>query len=155
MLQSMFSKLALCAATGALAAAAMAAPAAASDPVISSDQAVASDPAAAYDPTVAYGPTNASDMSVNAPYAYGGGDWSRHWYKGRVIARSGLLLRDAPTRNSRVVGWLPYGDIVHIRCKVNGDRVDGNPRWYLLSNGQWAWASARYIVNIGAAPAWC
>ncbi|WP_329381594.1 SH3 domain-containing protein [Streptomyces sp. NBC_01716] len=78
-----------------------------------------------------------------------------HAHKGRVTARTGLLLRDKPTRSSRVVGSLPYGSIVHIFCKVRGDNVNGNNRWYLLADGTWAWASAAYIDNIGKAPRWC
>ncbi|MFD6424508.1 SH3 domain-containing protein [Streptomyces sp. NPDC060198] len=80
---------------------------------------------------------------------------TRVTYRGRVIARPSLLLRDRPTRSSRVVGELPYGTIVDIFCKTRGDSVDGNDRWYLLTNGTWAWGSARYIENIGAAPEWC
>ncbi|WP_432094789.1 SH3 domain-containing protein [Streptomyces sp. bgisy100] len=76
-------------------------------------------------------------------------------YRGRVTARSGLILRDAPSLHARIVGQLPHGTVVRISCKVNSDDVAGNPRWYLLENGQWAWASARYIENIGPAPAWC
>lgn len=78
-----------------------------------------------------------------------------HEYKGRVIARTGLLLRDKPTRSSRVIGTAAYGQIVHIFCKTRGDDVDGNDRWYLLTDGTWAWGSARYIENIGQAPRWC
>ncbi|MGW2279661.1 SH3 domain-containing protein [Streptomyces sp. NPDC001770] len=76
-------------------------------------------------------------------------------YRGRVVARPSLLLRDRPTRSSRIVGEVPYGTIVDIFCKTRGDDVDGNDRWYLLANGTWAWGSARYIENIGAAPDWC
>ncbi|MGR8008292.1 SH3 domain-containing protein [Streptomyces hypolithicus] len=76
-------------------------------------------------------------------------------FKGRVIARSGLLLRDRPTRSSKVIGKKPYGAKVNIFCKTRGDNVDGNNRWYLLSNGTWAWGSAKYIENIGTSPRWC
>lgn len=76
-------------------------------------------------------------------------------YKGRVIARTGLLLRDRPTRSSRVIGSAAYGSIVHIFCKTPGDNVNGNDRWYLLTDGTWAWGSAAYIENIGKAPRWC
>lgn len=76
-------------------------------------------------------------------------------YKGRVIARTGLLLRDKPTRSSRVIGTAAYGQIVHIFCKTRGDNVNGNNRWYLLTDGTWAWGSAAYIENIGEAPRWC
>ncbi|MFD5099048.1 SH3 domain-containing protein [Streptomyces albidochromogenes] len=78
-----------------------------------------------------------------------------HTYKGRVIAKSGLLLRDKPTRGSRVIGSKPYGSIVHIFCKTRGGNVQGNDRWYLLTDGTWAWGSAHYIANIGAVPRWC
>jgi hypothetical protein len=33
--------------------------------------------------------------------------------------------------------------------------VRGNPVWYLLTNGTWAWGSARYIANVGPAPRSC
>ncbi|HET6858030.1 MAG TPA: SH3 domain-containing protein, partial [Streptomyces sp.] len=63
-------------------------------------------------------------------------------YKGRVTAKSGLLLRDRPTRSSRILGSKPHGAIVHIFCKTSGQSVNGNSRWYQLTNGTWAWASA-------------
>ncbi|MFJ4710649.1 SH3 domain-containing protein [Streptomyces sp. NPDC088785] len=76
-------------------------------------------------------------------------------YKGRVTAKSGLNLRDSPTRGSRIVRTEPYNKIVPIFCKTGGDRVEGNNLWYLLTDGTWAWGSAKYIANIGAAPRWC
>ncbi|GGJ75784.1 hypothetical protein GCM10011583_04050 [Streptomyces camponoticapitis] len=78
-----------------------------------------------------------------------------HFYKGRVTARSGLLIRDRPTRGSRVVGSLPYGTLIFIHCKTRGDNVNGNNHWYLLADGTWAWVSAAYIENIGKSPRWC
>ncbi|MFD4999399.1 SH3 domain-containing protein [Streptomyces buecherae] len=123
-LQSTFSKLAVTAATGALALA------------------TAATPALAATPTAA--PEKNASAEAEAPR-----------YKGRVIAKSGLLIRSGPSQKHKVVGALPYGTVVNIVCKVNGQNIDGNPRWYLLSNGKWAWGAARYIVNIGAAPHWC
>ncbi|MFI0237463.1 SH3 domain-containing protein [Streptomyces sp. NPDC016845] len=76
-------------------------------------------------------------------------------YKGRVTAKSGLLLRDSPTRGSKVVRSEPYRAIVHINCKTSGQDVGGNRLWYLLTDGTWAWGAAKYIDNIGAAPRWC
>jgi uncharacterized protein YgiM (DUF1202 family) len=78
-----------------------------------------------------------------------------HDYRGRVIAKTGLLLRDRPTRSSRVIGTAAYGTVVHIFCKTQGDNVDGNDRWYQLTDGTWSWGAARYIANIGAVPRWC
>lgn len=76
-------------------------------------------------------------------------------YKGRVIAKTGLLVRSGPSTSHRVVDSNPYGAKVRIVCKVKGENIDGNPRWYLLSSGKYAWSSARYIENIGKAPEWC
>ncbi|MFE7120504.1 SH3 domain-containing protein [Streptomyces sp. NPDC057654] len=76
-------------------------------------------------------------------------------YKGRVIAKTGLLVRTGPSTHYKVIGKHGYGKVVHIVCKVNGQNIRGNPRWYLLSDGTYGWSSARYIVNIGRAPAWC
>lgn len=84
-----------------------------------------------------------------------GADGSAPVYKGRVIAKSGLLLRDAPTRGAKVVRSEPYRAIVPIFCKTSGDSVGGNSYWYLLTDGTWAWGSAKYIQNIGAVPRWC
>lgn len=82
-------------------------------------------------------------------------DKAKRTYYGRVIAKTGLLVRNAPNQGGKVVGNLAKGSVVSIECKVNGQWIDGNPRWYKLSNGTYAWASARYIANIGAAPHWC
>ncbi|PJE96096.1 SH3 domain-containing protein [Streptomyces carminius] len=79
-------------------------------------------------------------------------------YKGRVIARSGLNVRSKPNTHSKVIGSLPYGKVIHIDCKVNSQNIDGNPRWYKLDRKHHhhdGWVSARYVVNIGAAPHYC
>ena len=51
-------------------------------------------------------------------------------YKGRVTAKSGLLLRTAPTRGSAVIRSEPYGKVVHIFCKTTGD--NGAPQQPLV-----------------------
>ncbi|MFI6700696.1 SH3 domain-containing protein [Streptomyces sp. NPDC050509] len=76
-------------------------------------------------------------------------------YRGEVVARAGLILRDKPTRAGRDIGELPYGTIVRIFCKVEGGSVDGNDHWYLLADGSYAWASARYIRSLDEIPHWC
>ncbi|MGX1314443.1 hypothetical protein RKD24_004562 [Streptomyces calvus] len=83
-----------------------------------------------------------------------GGNGDQGDYKGVVTAQR-LALRSAPTRGSQVIRYAHKGDIVSIFCKVPGDKVDGNPLWYLLTDGTWAWGPARYIDNIGPAPRWC
>jgi hypothetical protein len=91
------------------------------------------------------GPAVAADDAGNHPRVY----------KGRVTAKHGLLLRTSPTRGSKVIRSEPYGKIVHIYCKTTGSRVSGNNRWYLLTDGTWAWGAAHYVANIGPSPRWC
>ncbi|GGQ26154.1 SH3 domain-containing protein [Streptomyces mutabilis] len=86
----------------------------------------------------------------------GGGD--SHQGQGRyrgVVTADRLALRTSPTRGSQVIRYAHRGETVHIYCKVPGDKVKGNPLWYLLTDGTWAWGAARYIDNIGPAPRWC
>ncbi|MGW3951316.1 SH3 domain-containing protein [Streptomyces sp. NPDC004752] len=83
-----------------------------------------------------------------------GGEGPDH-YRGVVTAAGGLWLHDRPDRASRRIGFVRQGEVVSIRCAVYGDNVRGNPLWYLLTDGTWAWATARYIDNIGPAPRWC
>jgi uncharacterized protein YgiM (DUF1202 family) len=86
-----------------------------------------------------------------------GGNGDHHdsrLYKGVVTADT-LALRSAPNRGSRIIRYAHKGDIVKIFCKTGGETVRGNPLWYLLTDGTWAWGAARYIDNIGPAPRWC
>jgi uncharacterized protein YgiM (DUF1202 family) len=86
-----------------------------------------------------------------------GGNGNHHHsrlYKGVVTANT-LALRSAPNRGSQIIRHAHKGDIVSIFCKTGGETVKGNPLWYLLTDGTWAWGAARYIDNIGPAPRWC
>ncbi|MEU9138254.1 SH3 domain-containing protein [Streptomyces sp. NPDC048404] len=85
----------------------------------------------------------------------GNGQNNQRLYQGRVTARGGLALRSSPTRGSQLIRVARQGEIVSIFCKTPGETVDGNPNWYLLTDGTWAWGAARYIDNIGPAPRWC
>ncbi|MGV9320513.1 SH3 domain-containing protein [Streptomyces sp. NPDC003660] len=88
-------------------------------------------------------------------HAGGRGDRDPRRYEGVVTAKGGIWLRDRPDRGTRRIRFAAQGEHVSIYCKVNGDRVSGNPLWYLLTDGTWAWASARYIGNVGPVPRWC
>ncbi|WP_329301644.1 SH3 domain-containing protein [Streptomyces sp. NBC_00659] len=85
----------------------------------------------------------------------GNGQNNPRLYQGRVTAHGGLALRSSPTRGSQLIRVARQGEIVSIFCKTPGETVDGNPNWYLLTDGTWAWGAARYIDNIGPAPRWC
>jgi uncharacterized protein YgiM (DUF1202 family) len=136
-LDSKFSKVALCAAGGAVAAMTAAGPA------MATNSAPSAPPAPPAQDTT-YSPADLPKL---------GGSGKVYW--GKVIARAGLKIRSGPSQSYRVIGFLKHGQIVKIKCKVNGQWINGNPRWYKLADGRWAWASARYIKNIGAAPEWC
>ncbi|KOG38198.1 SH3 domain-containing protein [Streptomyces resistomycificus] len=82
-----------------------------------------------------------------------GGD-NRRFYRGVVTADS-LALRSAPTRGAQVIRYADRGEILNIFCKVGGPSVHGNPLWYQIADGTWAWGPARFIDNIGPAPRWC
>lgn len=91
----------------------------------------------------------------------GRGDYNQHGdhdnprlYRG-VVTAGQLALRSRPDRGSRVIRYAHRGEHVSIFCKTSGSNVQGNHLWYLLTDGTWAWGSARYIDNIGPAPRWC
>ncbi|MFJ6568509.1 SH3 domain-containing protein [Streptomyces sp. NPDC091292] len=101
-------------------------------------------------------PRPGADGEHGQGYGNGGREHDRYpIYKGRVTADGGLILRDRPDRGARILRVEPRGAIVSIFCKSNGERVEGTRLWYLLTDGTWAWGSARYIDNIGKVPRWC
>ncbi|MFK4800741.1 SH3 domain-containing protein [Streptomyces sp. MPA0124] len=92
----------------------------------------------------------------NGGDAWGGGDGRQEQgrYRG-VVTASRLALHTSPARGSDVILYARRGEVVSIYCKTPGSNVQGNPLWYLLTDGTWAWGAARYIDNIGPAPRWC
>ncbi|RRR68393.1 SH3 domain-containing protein, partial [Streptomyces sp. RP5T] len=79
---------------------------------------------------------------------------NQHLARG-VVTASSLALRSAPNRGGQIIRWADRGEVVSIFCRTNGQSVQGNRQWYLLTDGTWAWGSARYIRTIGTAPRWC
>jgi uncharacterized protein YraI len=73
---------------------------------------------------------------------------------GQVIAKPSVRLRTEPSLSADAAGSLNYGAKLNAICKVNGDDVDGNNRWYQLYDGRWV--TARYVRNInGIVPEFC
>ncbi|MGW0419944.1 SH3 domain-containing protein [Streptomyces sp. NPDC003015] len=72
-----------------------------------------------------------------------------------VVTTSSLALRSAPNRGGQIIRWADRGEVVSIFCQTRGQSVQGNPQWYLLTDGTWAWGPARYIRTIGPTPRWC
>lgn len=106
---------------------------------------------------------NGGHDSNSGQQSGGNGDWNNQaggdhgdqgQYKG-VVTASKLALRTAPNRGSHIIRYAHKGEVVSIFCKVPGDKVNGNPLWYLLTDGTWAWGPAGHIDNIGPAPRWC
>lgn len=87
-------------------------------------------------------PTSTAPAAVRAAYV-----------DGRVVSNLPLTIRAAATTDSAALGSYAPGTIVHLSCKVNGQTVDGNPRWYRLYDRS-GWLAARYVANLGTVP-WC
>ncbi|WP_405800909.1 SH3 domain-containing protein [Streptomyces sp. NBC_01506] len=75
-------------------------------------------------------------------------------HKGRVIAKPAVNVRKNPNTSRPPLYSIPYGTVIELKCKVNGESVDGNPRWYLLEDES-GWVAARWVENITAAPGKC
>ncbi|MGW0951829.1 SH3 domain-containing protein [Streptomyces sp. NPDC002405] len=147
--RSPLTRLAMAAATGALLPTVAVAPAAADDGGRSGHRTAA----ARHGTTPEHGTPHRPGTAGQD----GGAPDHRHprFYRGVVTARGGLALRTHPDRDSRVLQAARPGRVVWIHCKTLGRRVNGNRVWYLLSDGIWAWGSARHIANIGPSPRWC
>ncbi|MFB7655353.1 MULTISPECIES: SH3 domain-containing protein [unclassified Streptomyces] len=117
--------------------------------------AVAVTPAAANDEWGGGDSSSSSGTGGNGD-DWGGDDGRREQgrYRG-VVTTDRLPLRTSPSRGSEVIRYARRGETVRIHCKAPGNRERGNPLWYLLTDGTWAWGAARHIDNIGPAPRWC
>lgn len=73
--------------------------------------------------------------------------------KGKVVSTVPLRIRASATTNSADLGSYAPGAVINLKCKVNGQTVDGNPRWYKLAD-RTGWVAARYVQNLAAVP-WC
>jgi hypothetical protein len=74
--------------------------------------------------------------------------------KGKVVSRLPLSIRARATTQSGYLGSFPSGAVIYLHCKVTGQNVDGNNRWYLLGNGHPGYVAARYVSNLSTVP-WC
>jgi hypothetical protein len=63
-------------------------------------------------------------------------------------------IRSTPNTVHAPIGSVANGSYVLVACKVDGQVIDGNPRWYLLYNRP-GYISARWAENIGAIPPFC
>jgi hypothetical protein len=136
---SLRSRLSIAVAAGALAVTALATPAVAGD-----------DPD---DPGGDWGQNQTQNQSQNQSQGQNQNHNPR--LSRGVVTASSLALRSAPNRGGQIIRWADRGEVVTIFCRTNGQSIQGNRQWYLLTDGTWAWGSARYIRTIGPAPRWC
>ncbi|MGI8456990.1 MAG: hypothetical protein ACR2LI_02590 [Propionibacteriaceae bacterium] len=64
-----------------------------------------------------------------------------------------LVRREAPTTRANAHGAYTTGTRLSLVCKLDGQTVNGNKIWYLTTDD--LWVSARYVANVGRAPAFC
>ncbi|WP_262413584.1 SH3 domain-containing protein [Actinacidiphila acidipaludis] len=72
---------------------------------------------------------------------------------GTVVSPAGLNVRQFPSTDSSVVGFLANHAQVGLTCKVRAQDIDGNTIWYLMrGTSHERWLSARYVANTGTVP---
>lgn len=72
---------------------------------------------------------------------------------GTVVTTSGVNVRQFPSTDSSVVGFLGYQQQVGLTCKVRAQDIDGNTLWYLMrGSSHERWITARYVDNTGFVP---
>lgn len=65
--------------------------------------------------------------------------------RGRVEARMKLNVRTAPTSAAPKVRTAPAGASLDVHgWTSSGETVSGNPHWYRLADGHWAWAGGTH-----------
>jgi len=75
--------------------------------------------------------------------------------KGRVIAKTSLAERSAPSIHAPIAGkGYRKGQVIKLDCNLFGTSVGGNTTWYKIA-GKHSWVAARYVKNIGHAPIAC
>lgn len=57
----------------------------------------------------------------------------------KVIAANGLNVRAAATSQSALIASYPPGTVLNYIAVVNGENVDGNPRWGHSEQGHYFW----------------
>ena len=69
---------------------------------------------------------------------------------GTVVTSAGVNVRQFPSTDSSVVGFLANHAQVGLTCKVRAQDIDGNTIWYLIrGTSHERWISARYVANTG------
>ncbi|MGW5848403.1 SH3 domain-containing protein [Streptomyces sp. NPDC055254] len=71
--------------------------------------------------------------------------------KAKIVKGKGLNVHSGPGTHHKTTGKAEAGTVVALQCKVNSEKVDGNPIWYKLADGS-GWITARYALNLNKVP---
>lgn len=104
--------------------------------------------------------TQPASVSSQATTPAGDHHHDHHFALGKVVSRIGVNVRSEPNTHSEILDVIPSGAIVKLKCKVIGENVHGNNRWYKLAHKHHrhhhhhGWVSARWVKNLDHVP-WC
>lgn len=127
-------------------------------PSVAAAPAVASGAAAA----AAALPNRAAAKHVNpAPVPGGSGETNlvpstadaQTVYTVRMLATE--YFRSGPGTQYAIRGQVAINTDVNVSCKVNGQSIDGNPRWYRLNGQPPGYFAARWAQNLNGVPPFC
>ncbi|MEU9116308.1 SH3 domain-containing protein [Streptomyces sp. NPDC048483] len=69
---------------------------------------------------------------------------------GVITASHGLTLRQDPSTDALVRGYIRHQSRIGLQCKVRAQNIEGNNIWYLVRDTRDSWISAKHVNNSGA-----
>ncbi|KPC60914.1 hypothetical protein [Streptomyces chattanoogensis] len=69
---------------------------------------------------------------------------------GTVTASHGLTLRQDPSTDALIRGYIRHQSRIGLECKVRAQNIDGNSIWYLIRDTRDSWISAKHVNNNGS-----
>ncbi|MFJ9416514.1 MULTISPECIES: SH3 domain-containing protein [unclassified Streptomyces] len=69
---------------------------------------------------------------------------------GTITASHGLTLRQDPSTDALVRGYIRHQVRIGLQCKVRAQSIEGNNIWYLVRDTRDSWISAKHVNNSGA-----
>jgi hypothetical protein len=96
-----------------------------------------------------------SDDTNLVPPASGSGDClcGQQVYTVKMLATE--YIRSGPGTQYAILGQVAINTNVNVSCKVNGQVIDGNPRWYRLYGQTSDYIAARWAQDLNGVPPFC
>ncbi|MFG2136418.1 SH3 domain-containing protein [Streptomyces sp. NPDC048650] len=69
---------------------------------------------------------------------------------GVITASHGLALRQDPSTDAPVRGYIRHQSRIGLQCKVRAQTIAGNSIWYLVRDTRDSWISAKHVNNSGS-----